>query len=717
MSRLKKRGLIGAGTALAVMGVAMPLMASTASALTDDNGTVTLTTSATTNLVDGNTVSLTATGDGRHSLTNMTAHLCVHNPNPGGLPPGISVNAQFVPGGGFCTTTSFGSSSGEVSINIDPAVSSGTINFTVGVGSAGPVTCSAASPCDLYLREDTDQGFLFEQIPLTFLAVTPSAPRNVTATGSGAGNHTANLSWTAPSTVGSGVTDYIVTPIKNGVNQTPIDLGGPALSTSVPGLVDGASYTFKVAAVSSGGTGPTSAATSPAITPSLVFTSGTTAAFLPSTAGSFTISTVGNPTAAITIASATTTALPSWLHLTDNGNGTATLSGTPTATLKTYAATVTATSSAASATQSLNIVVGTAPAITSVNTGTLTVGKASALKLVASGTPKPVLSSTGTLPAGITFSDIGNGYGQFIGTPAAGSGGSYPLTITATNPEGSTSQSYTLVVDELPTFTSAPGLVTHENTPINVTITTGHVYPAGVAISTTTILPAWLTLTDNGNGTATLSGTAPTLSAKLYKIALVDTGALKTVKQTFSLEIDAAPTFTSLPTATATIGIAKTVSIKTKGYPIAALSYTGTLPAGFTFTDGGKGIATIVGTATAGQGGSYPLTIKATNSQGTTFQSFTLVIPEPPTFTNAAAATFHESSSNSFTFTTSFAYPAVVLSTTSTLPPGVTLTDNGDGTATLSGTPTGALKVYKLTVTALSGTKKVTQTFMLTVAA
>ena len=39
----------------------------------------------------------------------------------------------------------------------------------------------------------------------------------------------------------------------------------------------------------------------------------------------------------------------------------------------------------------------------------------------------------------------------------------------------------------------------------------------------------------------------------------------------------------------------------------------GTLPAGITFTDNGNGTATIAGTAAAGTGGSYPITIRATN--------------------------------------------------------------------------------------------------------
>ena len=39
---------------------------------------------------------------------------------------------------------------------------------------------------------------------------------------------------------------------------------------------------------------------------------------------------------------------------------------------------------------------------------------------------------TGALPAGVTFVDNGDGTATLAGTPAAGTGGAYPLTFTAT---------------------------------------------------------------------------------------------------------------------------------------------------------------------------------------------------------------------------------------------------------------------------------------------
>ena len=59
----------------------------------------------------------------------------------------------------------------------------------------------------------------------------------------------------------------------------------------------------------------------------------------------------------------------------------------------------------------------------------------------------------------MTFTDNGNGTATLAGTPAAGTGGTYPLTITATNgvlPDAT--QSFTLTVNQAtqaPAITSA----------------------------------------------------------------------------------------------------------------------------------------------------------------------------------------------------------------------------------------------------------------------
>ena len=57
--------------------------------------------------------------------------------------------------------------------------------------------------------------------------------------------------------------------------------------------------------------------------------------------------------------------------------------------------------------------------------------------MTTTGYPAPTLTETGALPPGVTFTDNANGTATLAGTPAAGTQGSYPLTLSATNASGS----------------------------------------------------------------------------------------------------------------------------------------------------------------------------------------------------------------------------------------------------------------------------------------
>jgi hypothetical protein len=95
----------------------------------------------------------------------------------------------------------------------------------------------------------------------------PGAPTGVTAT---AGNASATVSWTAPSSDGgSTITKYTVMPFIGSTAQTPVTVTGspPPTSTTVTGLTNGTAYTFTVTATNAIGTGPASAQSN-SVTPS-----------------------------------------------------------------------------------------------------------------------------------------------------------------------------------------------------------------------------------------------------------------------------------------------------------------------------------------------------------------------------------------------------------------------------------------------------------------
>jgi PKD repeat protein len=137
-------------------------------------------------------------------------------------------------------------------------------------------------------------------------------------------------------------------------------------------------------------------------------------------------------------------------------------------------------------------------------------------------------------------------------------------------------------------------------------------------------LPAPIVVTSLGTGGLTFLGTPLLTQQGTYRVTLTATNSAGTVTQSFLLTVQAPPSITSASSATATHGSAFSFTVKTTGTPTSALSETGALPQGLNWVNNGDGTATISGVpATAG---SYPLTITATNSAGTSTQTFTLTV-------------------------------------------------------------------------------------------
>ena len=185
----------------------------------------------------------------------------------------------------------------------------------------------------------------------------------------------------------------------------------------------------------------------------LEFTSNPSTVFQGGAAGTFTVSTDSSPTATLTESGQ----LPTGVTFTDNGDGTATIAGTPPSQTGTFPITITAQNGVSpTIEQTFTLTVGTQPAITSVNSAQLVVGAAETTTVSTSGFPAPSLTESGTLPSGVSFTDNGNGTATIAGTPANGTQGSYPLTITASNGLTPATQQFTLtVLANAPTATTA----------------------------------------------------------------------------------------------------------------------------------------------------------------------------------------------------------------------------------------------------------------------
>lgn len=257
---------------------------------------------------------------------------------------------------------------------------------------------------------------------------------------------------------------------------------------------------------------------------------------------------------------------------------------------------------------------GIAPAFTSANATTFTVGTAGNFNVAANGAPAPAFSFTGSLPSGVTLSAAG----VLSGTPAAATGGTYPITITANNGIApNATQSFTLTVNQPPAITSANATTFVVGTNGSFTLTkTG--FPAPT-LSQTGTLPGGVTFTA---ATGVLSGTPAAGTGGSYPISFkASNGVGSDAVQSFTLTVNQAPAITSANSTTFTAGAAGAFNVTATGFPSPTIGLTnGTLPGGVNF-----GTGSLAGTPTAF--GTFPLTFTASNGVGSNAtQAFSLVV-------------------------------------------------------------------------------------------
>jgi hypothetical protein len=457
------------------------------------------------------------------------------------------------------------------------------------------------------------------------------------------------------------------------------------------------------------------------------FTSATSAAFTVGHHAVFTVS--ASSSSADTVDFQLNDMLPDGLSFSDNGDGTATIDGTPASDAATTTVHVDAfDSDDPDATQALTITILAAPVFTSATSAYFAVNQFKSFTVDATASPKATFSidpAGGQFPTGISLSDNGDGTATISGSSIGNAApGAYPVTIDAQNGVGATvQQSFTLYLTQAPTITNASDATFTVGVAGRFALSaTG--YPASTWRQANGTIPAGLLVDPSGaiTGTPTASGNGYTAGG-VFPVEVVANNDppgtanadVDNVSQIIDITVDEAPSFTSATAFQFPDGVSNAFAVTTSGYPLASITESGPLPDGVTFSDNGDGTATILGTPSTP--GSYPITLAATNGIGAdATQHFTLVVPGAATFMSAASATMVTGIAASFTVVTT-SQPTAVLSESGALPSGVTFVDNGDGTATISGTPAaGTGGSYPLTLSADYGAAApVTQRFSLTI--
>ncbi len=414
-----------------------------------------------------------------------------------------------------------------------------------------------------------------------------------------------------------------------------------------------------------------------------VFTSAGSTTFSETTPGTFPVAATGDGPITYTESGA----LPSGVTLASNG----TLSGTPASgTAGSYPITITATDAKSdTTTQSFTLTVGaTAPVFTSGTSTSFAENSAGTFSVTATGDTPITFTESGALPSGVSLA----ANGTLSGTPAFGTAGSYPVTLTATDTNSNTStQAFTLTVTAGgPVFTSGTSTTFAENSAGTFSVTATGDTP--ITFTESGALPSGVTLAANG----TLSGTPAFGTAGSYPVTLTATDTnSNTSTQAFTLTVTAGgPVFTSGTSTTFTENSAGTFSVTATGDTPITFTESGALPSGVTLATNG----TLSGTPAFGTAGSFPITLTATDANSnTSTQAFTLTVTAGgPVFTSGTSTSFAENSAGTFSVTATGDTP-ITFTESGALPSGVTLAANG----TLSGTPAfGTAGSFPITITA-----------------
>ncbi len=162
-----------------------------------------------------------------------------------------------------------------------------------------------------------------------------------------------------------------------------------------------------------------------------------------------------------------------------------------------------------------------------------------------------------------------------------------------------------------------------------------------------------------------------------------------------------------------------TFAVSASAYPTPALTLTSspTPPSWVNFVDNGGGSGTLFMNPTAANASTtpYTITIDATNSLGTTPQTFSITVSSAPSFTSAPTYTAQPATAFNIPVTATGIPLPTISAVASTLPTGVSFTGGASGSGTLVGTSSVPPGVYTIDLQASSTGGSTSQVFTLTV--
>jgi len=336
--------------------------------------------------------------------------------------------------------------------------------------------------------------------------------------------------------------------------------------------------------------------------------------------------------------------------------------------------------------------------------------------------------STSALPAGATFTDLGNRTGTFNWSPSFTQAGNYNITFRASDGVLKDTEIVTVTVveagNQVPVLAAIGSKSVAENALLSFSISATD--PDGSLPSfSMTPIPSGATLTNNGNGTATFNWTPSFTQSGPYNVRFIASDGLAADSELVTITVNEAG---NQPPVLATIGPRSVTEGANLNFAISAVDPDGTtptftstaLPAGATLTNNGNGTATFNWTPAFNQSGSYPRVFRATDGSLVDTEIVTITVNEAgnqaPVLAAIGPRSTNENVLLTFVISATDADGTVPALTTSSLPSGATFTNHGNGTGTFNWTPDFAQSgSYNVTFRASDGFQVDTEVVPITV--
>ena len=306
-----------------------------------------------------------------------------------------------------------------------------------------------------------------------------------------------------------------------------------------------------------------------------------------------------------------------------------------------------------------------------------------------------------TLPSWLSFTDYRDGTARLSGTPITNNIGTHSVILRVNDGTSFTDQYFMISVVKAtnysPYFTSFPPIgETYVDSTYVYNISTNDIEGDALSI-TAPIIVEWLSLTDNGDGTAILSGTPSKSDLGIITSTIRVSDGYSFTDQEVMIIVESSntlPLILSFPKTYGSVGSVYIYDIHVKDYDGDSIIISPLLsPAWLFFVDNGDGTGILSGLPLKVDVGNHNIKLVISDGIDTVFDEFILTIINDnysPVFTSAPATMISVNIEYKYELSVIDFNGQTIIIHAESKPDWLVFTDFGDGKALLKGTPSNA---------------------------